>query len=133
MDTQLSEKVIDLYLYTRIATGTKKGVFGLKESMLFCLRNSPQPPGDLMTMLGIQKTNLALLAKHCLDDGLIAKSFRKNDNRAIVYSITDKGRAELQKTLERIEQRFSKVTQSQSEREAALESLDAATSFMSFV
>lgn len=133
MDTRLSEKVIDLYLYTRIATGTKKGVFGLKESLLFCLRDNPLPPGDIMAMLGIFKTNLALLAKRCIDEGLITKSFRKNDSRAIVYSITDKGREELQKTFERIEKRFAKVVQSESEREAALDSLDAAVSIMSFV
>lgn len=49
-------------------------------------------PQLLISKLGIVKSNLALLTKSLIKDGLIVSSKSLADKRAIVYSITEKGK-----------------------------------------
>ncbi len=131
--TELADKIIDLLLYTRKTTATERGNFGLRERMLFCLYRSPLPPRELMEILGMAKSNLALLAAKCERDGLIEKRRKQNDGRAIAYYLTPKGETELIDRLSEIEKKFEKVITDEKERAEAAESLDKAAELLSYL
>ena len=59
-------------------------------------------PQLLISKLGIVKSNLALLTKSLIKDGLIVASKSLADKRAIVYSITEKGKQILDQHLSSI-------------------------------
>ncbi len=129
----ISDKIIELLLYTRKASETERGAFGLKERLLFCLRRRPLPPRELMEMLGMVKSNLALLARKCIGEGLIEKSRRSSDNRALVYELTDKGNEYIDGLLNQIESKLHTVLTTDKDRQAAEENLDAAIELLSYI
>ena len=131
--TELADKIIDLLLYTRKTTASERGNFGLRERMLFCLRRSPLPPRELMEILGMAKSNLALLAAKCERDGLIEKRRKQSDGRAIAYYLTPKGETELTDRLTDIEKKFDKVITDEKEKAEAAESLDKAAELLSYL
>ena len=128
-----ADKLIRLLLYTRKATSLPDGAFGLQERLLFCLLAAPQPPRELMESLGMAKSNLALLAKKCIGEGLIDKTTQNGDRRTILYALTEKGRTETQKRLSAINEKFATVLPDDNARGTALATLDAANELLSFV
>lgn len=79
------------------------------------------------------KSNLAILAKKCISEGLIEKKQLENDGRALMYYITDKGRAEIDKKLDYIEKKFASVLTEENERKAAEEDLENVISLLSYI
>lgn len=63
-------------------------------------------PQILISKLGIVKSNLALLTRKMINDGLIESKHSLNDKRAITYSITPKGKQMLTSYLEKLEKIF---------------------------
>ena len=122
-----------MLLYTKKAAQGENGSFGLKERLLFCLFGSDLPPRELMDMLCMAKSNLALLAGKCIKEGLIAKSRRQDDGRALTYSLTDKGRQYTLGLLEGIERKFDTVLTDEKERESASQNLDKAIELLSYL
>lgn len=136
MDSEnvLSSKVIELLLYTRKASETQSGAFGLKERLLFCLLQGPQPPRELMERLCMVKTNLALLANKCIKEELIEKVQRGGgDKRTLLYKITDKGAEQIGSRLGEIERKFNTVISDDGERAKTEEDLDSAIELLSYL
>ncbi len=109
------------------------GPFGLKERLLFCLLPAPQPPRELMETLGMAKSNLALLANKCAEEGLIRKIKQSGDRRALTYALTDKGKQTVEQRLQAINEKFATVLTDDMERNSALATLDAAIELLSYV
>lgn len=130
---ELSERIISLLLATRKASGTTVGAFGLRERFLFCLRNSPQPPRELMDALCMNKSNLALLAKSCIEDGFITKARKSDDMRTLTYSLTEKGNEYLSALLSEIERKFDTVITDEKEKTNACENLDGVIELLSYL
>lgn len=63
-------------------------------------------PQILISKLGIVKSNLALLTKKMIKDGLIYSKKSLNDKRSIVYSITPKGKNMLNEYLNSLNKIF---------------------------
>ncbi len=79
------------------------------------------------------KSNLALLAKKCIDEGLVEKAKRAGDRRTLVYSLTEKGRSTVDSLLEEIEKKFSTVLTDENEGKKAAEMLDSAIELLSYI
>ena len=120
-------------MFTRKTTETRYGPFGLKERLLFCLSQSPQPPRELMESLGMVKSNLALLAKKCINEDLIEKTRKSDDGRSLLYSLTDKGRGYLDNILNDIEKKFTTVLTEEKERNDAMRRFYDAVELLSFI
>ena len=133
MNNGLGEKIVNLLLFTRKATATEAGAFGLRERFLFCIRDRAQPPRELMDALGMTKSNLALLANKCISEGLIHKSKLSSDRRALSYSITEKGKALIDSLLDEIDAKFATVLTDEKERDAAKEDLDKVAELLSYL
>ena len=130
---RLSDKIIELLLYARKVTETNNRAFGLKERLLFCLLDGPLPPRELLDSLCMVKSNLALLAAKCIEEGLIVKSKRAGDGRALFYSLTEKGRATVTALLDDIEKKFDTVLTTSSGRVTANATLESAVELLSFL
>lgn len=133
MKTGPASKIVELLLYTRKASNTSLGSFGLRERLLFCLRESPQPPRELMEALCMTKSNLALLAGKCIAEGLISKEKHAGDRRALSYSLTEKGEAEIDKLLGEIERKFATVLTDEEQKLKAEEELDSVIELLSYL
>ncbi len=131
--SELADKIIDLLLSMRKATDTSRGTFGQKESLLFLLRTTPQPPRELMDRLNVKKSNLTPLAKKCLNAGWITKTPCADDRRALTYSLTDKGRAYIDGILAEIEKKFSTVLTGDSQTTTAVANLETAIELLSYL
>lgn len=86
-----------------------------------------------MSMLNMAKTNLALLANKCIQEGLIEKTRRADDRRTLTYSLTEKGRKHTESLLNEIESKFHTVITNDKERQSAADSLDAVTELLSYL
>lgn len=100
---------------------------------MFCLRNSPQPPREIMDALCMNKSNLALLARSCIEDGYVIKARKSDDMRALSYSITEKGKEYLDSLLQEIERKFDTVITTENEKSAACENLDGVIELLSYL
>ncbi len=129
----IADKIIELLLYTRKASETENGAFGLKERLLFCLRRGALPPRELMDRLGMVKSNLALLARKCISEGLIEKSRRSSDNRALLYELTESGKEYINGLLGKIESKLRTVLTNENDAQAAEENLDATIELLSYI
>lgn len=129
----LADRIVELLLYTRKAADTKLGAFGLKEGLLFCLQRAPQPPRELMDVLGMAKSNLASLAEKCIHEGLIEKSRRSNDRRTLLYAITEKGTAYIHDISAEIEKKFATILTDEKEIDAARDNLDTVIELLSYL
>lgn len=127
------EKVIGLFLAARKVTNLPSGALGLKERLLFCLLRSPKPPRELMESLCMAKTNLALLAKKCIEEGLIVKTKQSGDRRMLHYALTEQGRKSIEDRIAQINEKFATVLPDDNARQTALATLDAANELLSFV
>lgn len=106
---KLSEYIVKLRIATRSATmcetvcGKNKNTLSLKTKILFLLRNKSLSPSDLMSILHLSKTNLAILMKNMIEENLVTKTKNTSDKREIIYKITDLGTKYLDERLEIIE------------------------------
>ncbi len=134
----LSEKLVQLRIATRGATmceslnGKQKNTLSLKTKILFLIRDKGLPPVDIMTILHLAKTNLALLTGEMAKDGLITKEKQAYDKRIVYYSITDKGKKYLEARLDIIETALRKAFDDR-EYKKAYDALDEAVNVLSFL
>ena len=91
----------DDFLYTRKINLT------IKDKILIFLYEKPQSPYNLIKLLSIAKTNLALICKALIKDNLIQKQRDEVDRRNIVYNITEKGKEKAEKLISEIEKATS--------------------------
>lgn len=98
----------------------KKSMLTMDKKILFVLsKNKNCTPITLIETLGIAKSNLALLCKSMIKDGLITQSKGETDKRNIFYNITEKGSAKLNELISSMQNDILKnvngVTQKQLE------------------
>lgn len=131
--TKLVSKLIELTLYSRKATATDNGSFGLKERLLFCLLESSLPTGELMERLCMVKSNFALLANKCISENLIVKQHKQADKRSLVYSLTDNGRQYIQEIMQQIAHKFDTVLTGEEQIADAENKLNEVTELLSYL
>ena len=112
--------------------GKPKHTLSLKTKILFLLKDRSLPPVDIMSVLHLAKTNLALLTGEMAQEGLITKDKQKHDKRIIYYSITDEGRNYLNARLETIEATLAKAFKDE-EYDKAYDALSEAVDVLSFL
>lgn len=71
---------------------TKKINLTIKDKILIFLYEKPLSPFELIKMLSVAKTNLALVCQSLIKEDLIKKQKDEIDKRNIVYLITEKGK-----------------------------------------
>ncbi len=102
-----SKNIIELKLISdRIAEGKgeKAGIFSNTYQILYILtRKEKVTPKELIAELNIAKSNLAILAKKMINDGLIESHKDKLNKREIFYNITEAGETMLQEKLDNID------------------------------
>ena len=85
----------------------KNAVMTAKFKVLLILSQEEKvAPTVLKQSVWLAKSNVALLCNKLRDEGLIEKYKDSFDNRAIYYSITDAGLAELNKNLAQMNKNF---------------------------
>lgn len=135
----ISEKIVQLRLATRRAcmcentAGGVKNTITLKSKMLFLLRDSSASPAELMSALGMGKTNLAILARDMITENLIERKVDAVDRRHIEYIITDKGKEHIQVRLQAIEKGFKNVLTTTEEYNKATSDIDKILELLSFL
>lgn len=132
----MGKKLIELRIATRSACnfehGRGSGVT-LRTKILYLLDQGARSPIELIEKLCMVKSNLAILCNKMVEDGVIAKSKHAEDKRIISYNITDKGREELNRTLETLDEKFKGVLTTEKEFENAGKVLDEAVDLLSFI
>lgn len=102
-----SKNIIELKLISdRIAEGKGEsaGIFSNTYQILYILTRKEQvTPKELIAELNIAKSNLAILAKKMIKDGLIESHKDKFNKREIFYNITEAGKQMLQDKLDNID------------------------------
>lgn len=71
---------------------TKKINLTIKDKILIFLYEKPLSPFELIKMLSVAKTNLALVCQSLIKEDLIKKQKDEIDKRNIFYLITEKGK-----------------------------------------
>lgn len=95
------EKICDGY---DAYDANKKSNLTLKIKVLFCVSEKGEiTPGQLINQLGIAKSNLTVLCKSMLEEGLITSKKSATDKRSISYIITNKGAKQLKNYLNQIQ------------------------------
>ena len=83
--------------------GNKKSNLTLKIKMLFLLGyKGEQSPNELISSLGLAKSNLTILCRSLLAEGLIAVKKSETDRRTISYILTSKGDKQLKAYLNQL-------------------------------
>ena len=90
-----SRNIVELKLISdRIAEGKgeKAGIFSNTYQILYILtRKDRVTPKELIAELNMAKSNLAILAKKMIKDGLMESHKDKSNKREIFYNITEDG------------------------------------------
>ena len=81
----------------------------------------------------MNKSNLALLARGCIEDGYVAKVRKSDDMRTLTYFLTEKGKEYLNSLLYEIEHKFDTVITDEGEKAAACENLDGVIELLSYL
>lgn len=83
--------------------GNKKSNLTLKIKTLFLLSTYGElGPNSLISALGLAKSNLTILCKSLLDEGLIEVKKSETDKRTISYILTNKGEKQLKTYLNQL-------------------------------
>ena len=75
----ISEYIVKLRIATRSATmcenvgGKNKNTLSLKTKILFLLKDKALSPSDIMSILHLSKTNLAILMNSMVSENLVSK------------------------------------------------------------
>ena len=106
-ENSFAKSIIELKLVSdRIAEGTGfgAGVFTVKYQILYLISAKGQTsPQDLILELNMAKSNLALIAKKMISEGLIVRTKEVGNKKQIYYIITEKGQKELDIKMRAIE------------------------------
>lgn len=136
--SSMAEKIIELRIATRSATmcessdKKKKNTLSLMTKVLFLLKDRPLPPSDIIGLLQINKTNLAMMTTKLAEKGFIERRFINADKRKILLAITPSGKDYLDKKLEVIEQSCKKSFTG-AEYDEACKKIDEAKDVLSFM
>ena len=107
LNNLFSRNIVELKLISdRIAEGKgeKAGIFSNTYQILYILdRKEKVTPKELIAELNMAKSNLAILAKKMISDGLIESHKDKSNKREIFYNITESGKEMLQEKLDNID------------------------------
>ena len=107
MSYSFANSIVWLKLLTdRICEGKNKknGLFSVSYQVLFVLNeNERVSPKELVLSLGLAKSNLAIIAKKMMKDGLIERTKDLQNRKEIYYNITLKGKEVLMAKLAQIE------------------------------
>ncbi len=99
LENGFAKSIIELKLVSdRIieGKGAGAGVFTVKYQMLYLIASNGQTsPQELIYELNMAKSNLALLAKKMISEGLIVRTKEIGNKKQIYYVITEKGLNEL--------------------------------------
>ncbi len=102
-----SKGIVELKLISdRIAEGKGEsaGIFSNTYQILYILtRKDRVTPKELIAELNMAKSNLAILAKKMIKDGLMESHKEKSNKREIFYNITEDGKAMLQEKLDNVD------------------------------
>ena len=83
--------------------GNKKSNLTLKMKMLFLLSTHGElSPNSLISSLGLAKSNLTILCRSLLEEGLIEVKKSETDKRTISYILTNKGEKQLKAYLNQL-------------------------------
>ena len=86
---------------------SKNAIISAKFKVLLELSKKDKlSPAEIKQNLGLAKSNVSNLCGRLVEDGEIAKSKEKFDNRTIFYSITPLGEAELADMLDKMQKNF---------------------------
>lgn len=129
----LAKRLAALHLQTRKALTVRGRTFGLKEAFLFCLEDSPKPTRELIDVLRMKKSNLALLAIKCEKEGLIEKLHTESDGRLVRYTLTESGKAYIGDVLAEVEKKFATVLTDEKQVENASEQIDRVAEMLSYL
>lgn len=102
------ENLSDFYEVTNSNVKTMPLTMRIK-ALFFVSENSACPPSLLIDNLNIAKSNLAILCKGLIEEGLIVSEKDEKDKRNIYYSITQKGKKELENYYNLLENQIEKV------------------------
>ena len=81
----------------------KKSNLTLKMKVLFVLSDCGElSPNYIISTLGIAKSNLTILCRSMLEEGIIASRKSETDKRNITYIITSKGEKQLKNYLNQV-------------------------------
>lgn len=80
----------------------KKFNLTIKDKFLIFLLDGEKSPSKLIELLGIAKTNLALISKELLNENLIRKQKDFLDKRLINYALTESGEQKANKFVEEL-------------------------------
>ncbi len=109
----------------------KKSVLTMKHKLLFLLNEEGEcAPSTLINKLCIAKSNLALLCRGMLEEGLIISKKNEQDKRNITYKITPKGRAELSNFILLMAEENPSLTKSEKEVKIIEKKLDDVIEFL---
>ncbi len=87
--------------------GSKNAQLTMRLKTLFTISgNKNCTPSLLIERLAIAKSNLAIICKGLIDEGLIVSEKTENDKRNIYYNITPKGEEELSAYYEALENKL---------------------------
>lgn len=107
-ENSFAKSIVELKLASDRIAECGVGGFTVKYQMLFLIAQSGQTtPSELIYELNMAKSNLALLAKKMIGEGLIEQTKEKGNKKQIYYSITEKGEAELGARMKAIDNSFS--------------------------
>ena len=91
-----------------VGKGNSAGVFTVKYQMLYLIASNGQTsPQELIQELNMAKSNLALLAKKMISEGLIVRIKERDNKKQIYYIATEKGINELAEKMEAIEKIYN--------------------------
>ena len=106
LNDSFAKSIIELTLATeRIIEGKGQGagVFTVKYQILYIIAsNGKTSPQELITELKMAKSNLAIIAKTMVKDGLITQYKEEGNRKQIYYGITMKGQEELKTKMDAI-------------------------------
>jgi len=100
----ICDKLIDLRITLSaccdgfsLENSTKGILLSARTKMLYLLNDKDMTPGELISSIGIAKSNLANLSKLMSNDGVIESYKTAGNYRNVYYRITSLGREELAK------------------------------------
>ena len=110
-ENRFAQSIVELKLASdRIAEGkgVGAGVFTVKFQLLYLIAVFGQAtPSELIYELNMAKSNLALIAKKMISEGLIIQTKEPGNKKQIYYKITEKGLKELNLKMESIENAYN--------------------------
>lgn len=100
-----ASRIVDLKLLCdRLAEGEDSRIFTIKYQFLYLIKASGRiAPSELMVKLNMAKSNIAILAKKMINEGLINSIKDENNKKQIYYVLTELGNRDINSCLCAIE------------------------------